>query len=269
MVTKVTRSALPVYQYTTELDGEGSVFNNDVAFLTEVGKTGTYRYDSTSNLTADDYAVVGTGPGQWLRENYASATRDEEITGAWEFTDKITLKKGSAGGLNFEGYPNSDISFRDGGSNPRINFGVNNVDVFYISETTLQAEKQIKAEGDLTFDAFGYSDLPIGTRRPPHLTMAGNGAVVANNEQTVIEYTGSAASPPHSLTTAGVGGEGKWVIVMNTSSNALTISEGAGTLTWVSELGVVTGDRTLAVGGVCTLYYKAVSDILMYGGGIS
>jgi hypothetical protein len=269
MVTKVTRSALPVYQSTTELAGEGNVFNNDVAFLTEVGKTGTYRYDSTSNLTADDYAVVKTGPGQWLRENYPAIDRDESINGAWEFTDRVLAKDGGSGGLGFINHSNTYIRLTAPLEVSTLRFDVDSNEVLTMTTSSITAEKQIKAESDLTFDAHGFNDLPIGTRRPPHITMSGNGAIVANSEQTVIEYTGTASSPPHSLTTSGVGGEGKWVIVMNTSSNALTISEGSGTMKWVSEAGIQTGDRTLAVGGVITIYYKGSTGRLVYGGGIS
>jgi hypothetical protein len=268
---KIRRDSIPSFRTLTELrDEPKSVLeDDDFAILTASGLVGLYRYDSTSNESDDGYAYVGTGPGQWIRDGYADKSRDEEVSGSWEFTDKITLKSGSGGGLNFAGYPTSDITFLDGFSNPRINFDVNNSTSLYVSETRIQALEIVRAKDDLTFDAHGASDLPIGTRNPQPTTVSTTHTLVTDDEETALIFNGS-TSGTYSLTVDSAAVAGRWVVVANISDGNVSLTEGTATLTWLNGGGsLITGDRTLGIGGIATLYFTATGAALVYGGGIS
>ena len=119
----------------------------------------------------------------------------------------------------------------------------------------------VNAFGPLPSDTVLYdadsNDRLIAYRRNVGRYVATSTTVSQDDDDSFIQYNGAGGD---NLTLLDPGAAGTTVTVKNAGSGVLNILEDTGnTLSWFNGSSILTGDRTLAVGGVMTLLYDSAS----------
>lgn len=113
-----------------------------------------------------------------------------------------------------------------------------------------------------------YGGVEVGFRGLPAAASAGTYAFAATDRGFLIEYVGPGGSTFN--INNGVFSGSEVITVTNAGSGNLTISGTIGTLSWFNGSGTIsTGGRTLAVGGVATVYLRSSTAAYIWGTGIS
>ncbi len=120
---------------------------------------------------------------------------------------------------------------------------------------TLNAAEGVYEAGE----ALGYKDLL-------YRVFTGSNSTAATDRGRSAIYTGSGG---HTFTADADLSQFATVILINSGSAALTIAA-SGSLTWFAGSGTLpTGNRTLAIGGVCTLLCTGSGTYAVFGNGLS
>lgn len=141
--------------------------------------------------------------------------------------------------------------------------GINDVNWLEVDRTGTTIDTVNFANGTLQ-----YGGLEVGYRNLIHRSISGSDSTAASDRGRAIQYTGTGG---HTLTFDGDLGANHIVVVMNMGNGNLTIAESlGGVLSWMNGSGTISsGSRTLAVGGVATVWYQDASNTFIWGTGIS
>lgn len=107
----------------------------------------------------------------------------------------------------------------------------------------------------------------IGFNTMPIQGIAASGNITRAYVGRMIHYTGAAGTLTIETTTLHPL-YSTWVVSNEGSANVV-ISGGASVLTWFNPGGIITGNRTLEVGGVCTIWKQSDSSYKIWGGGLT
>jgi hypothetical protein len=161
----------------------------------------------------------------------------------------------STGGYLITGSTAYALALNTANATP-IQFGTNNALRATISSTGVFA---YRADG-------GATDYEVGFRDLPFRAVTSNVAIVATDRGKMLAFAGSTGG--QTITVNSTLGTGGICTILNVSSVPVTIAASA--LSWLSGSGaVLTGSRTLAVGGVITAWFDGVSTNYIWGTGVS
>lgn len=111
-----------------------------------------------------------------------------------------------------------------------------------------------------------YGGNEVGFRGLPGRTFATSSNTAASDNGSVVIFTGAGGQTftgDTDLVSAGV------CQIWNIGSASLTVAV-SGTLSWLNGGGSIpTGSRTLAIGGVVTIYHNGSGNYFVYGTGLS
>ncbi len=110
---------------------------------------------------------------------------------------------------------------------------------------------------------------PVGYRGMPSRTTSGNDSTAATDNGRAVTYTGTGG---HTFTVdSDFGTAANIMVLINAGSASLAIAESlSGTMTWFNGGGSTsTGSRTLAVGGVATVWMLDANNAYVWGLGLS
>ncbi len=122
--------------------------------------------------------------------------------------------------------------------------------------------------GDVTMTV-GGTGYPVGYRGMPSRTTSGNDSTAATDNGRAVTYTGTGG---HTFTVdSDFGTASNIMVLINAGSASLAVAESlSGTLSWFGGAGSVsTGSRTLAAGGVATIWMLDANNAYIWGIGVS
>lgn len=114
-----------------------------------------------------------------------------------------------------------------------------------------------------------YGGIEVGYRGMPRRDISGDGNTAASDNGCVVVYTGTGG---HTFTVDSDFGVAFYIMnVINSGTGTLTLAETlAGSMFWFNATGApATGSRTLAIGGVATLYMSSAASVWVWGSGLS
>ncbi len=125
------------------------------------------------------------------------------------------------------------------------------------------------AASDDIWMSLGGTGYPVGYRGMPSRTTSGNDSTAATDNGRSVTYTGAGG---HTFTIdSDFGTASNIMVLINSGSASLAIAESlSGTLSWFNGSGSIsTGARTLAVGGVATIWMLDANNAYIWGVGLT
>lgn len=117
--------------------------------------------------------------------------------------------------------------------------------------------------------ALQYAGVEVGYRGMPQRTFAGNDTPTRTDRGTLLLYTGAGGNTL-SINNSVFNADDIVTLVHAGSAGTLTIGGGITNMLWFNGSGAFsTGARTLALGGVVTLFMRAANTVYVWGTGIS
>lgn len=121
--------------------------------------------------------------------------------------------------------------------------------------------------GDLTFTV--GSSFSAGYRGMPSRTITTSDSTAATDNGRSILFTGAGSQT--FTVDSDFGAAGNICVVLNGGTGALSVAESlSGTMTWLNGSGTLaTGTRTLAIGGIATIWMVDATNAYIWGTGLS
>lgn len=111
-----------------------------------------------------------------------------------------------------------------------------------------------------------YGGIEVGYRTLPNRSISATGSSTSTDAGKMIALTGASAG--QTLTMTSIGDKGI-VTVINIASQTWTIA-GATSMNWLNGSGAIsTGNRTIGIGGVATIWCVSGNDFYIWGTGIT
>ena len=236
-------------------------------------------FDNPPNPVEGDWSVEGDWTFVELITGECSgnigSSADFTVTGTWSFASEpilnnnVALKGGLVGDV-------SQVDLIQMGLGDVMVVGDSTVDMATTALAAMEiniagtpvAQFETPANGSLNLIDRDGSFQEAGFRGARKWSINSDFSLTQVQEDMVVDFNGATAGQTITADTLKV-----WttITVKNTSSNPVTLGEGTATLTHLDGSGVIgaTGDLTLAVGGVATLYWDGNSDVHVWGVGIS
>ncbi len=138
----------------------------------------------------------------------------------------------------------------------------------YAFENETDTGFYLSAANDIAM-SLGGTGYPVGFRGMPQRSASGSSNTAATDNGRAVIYTGSGG---HTFTVdSDFGTADNLMVIINAGSASLAIAESlSGTMSWFNGGGSLsTGSRTLAVGGVATVYMQSATAAYIWGIGIT
>lgn len=112
-----------------------------------------------------------------------------------------------------------------------------------------------------------YGGFEVGYRNIPRVTQSGNYTLLTTDRGKMLLYGGAGG---HTYTIPNLGAESV-VMIVNVGSGSITLTPSGITQTWINGSGALpTGSRTLAVGGMVSLWWPNTGvDVYVSGAGLT
>lgn len=200
---------------------------------------------------AENVTVTGTASITSLGTGYAGCLREVYVTGAPTFVHSTAIALPSAS--NITAVAGDFFIFRCmSPGNWALVFGTRSAASF--------ANAALTGTSTTNGIEIGYRTIPGTVKNANYTLVAGDsGKALYHDDTTAYSYTVNAS--------VFSGGEAV-VVVNNTASGAITITEGVG-MTLRLANSASTGSRTVAVRGVATIYFVSASLAYVSGAGVS
>lgn len=241
---------------------------------------------STVPNLSDDYNALGDWVvnGNWTFNNTIQgecsnnigSSSDFTVTGTWDFATAPIVRNNIA----LEGGLNGDIAqvdlvkvtVSDGieVGDPSVNMVIDALAFVEVDINSFPVALFVpSANGSLQVLDRGAQVREVGFRKALRRAISTNDATVQSDEDGLIAFTGGVAGQTIDIDQL-LNGTG--VAITNTSSNPVTLGEGAGVnLDFLDGGGALlpSGDLTLAVNGVAHLYWVTPTSVQCWGNGLS